>query len=117
MLQSHKSFPTQDNALPVPLPEEAGVGEMVSFATGIIRRQWLLLLVVPLITIAIGAIYLAVTPPTYTAKAQIIIDRGKSSFLQQQSIVGDVPIDSAQIENQISILESERIASLTVKKL
>src|SRR5262249_40176120 len=61
--------------------------------------------------------YLWITPPTYIAKAQLVIDRGKSTFLQQQAVLPDAPIDSAQVESEIQILMSGRIAALVVKNL
>src|SRR5215471_10229499 len=115
MLQTQKFSPVPDN--PVPMPEEAGLGDMASFAIGVIQRQYLVVLFVSLIVGFIGATYLWITPPTYTAKAQLIIDRGKSSFLQQQGVVLDTPIDSAQVESQIQIVASERIAASVVKSL
>jgi succinoglycan biosynthesis transport protein ExoP len=114
MLQTQKTLSAQDDALP--FTQELGLGDMVAVARRIICRQWPFLLVVPLITLTIGAIYLWVTPPTYIAKAQIIIERAKSP-LQQQSIIAETPVDSAQIESQISVLESERIASSVIKGL
>jgi exopolysaccharide transport family protein len=48
---------------------------------------------------------------------QLVIDRGKSTFLQQQAVLPDAPIDSAQVESEIQILMSGRIAALVVKNL
>jgi succinoglycan biosynthesis transport protein ExoP len=102
---------------PAPVREEAGLADMALFAIGVIRRQYLVILSVALIVMSIGATYLWITPPTYTAKAQLIIDRGKSTFLQQQAVFPDTPIDSAQVESQIQILASEHIAASVVKSL
>src|ERR1700730_18051655 len=115
MLQTQKLSPALDR--PAPVPEEAGLADMAFFAIGVIRRQYLVILSVAFIVISIGTTYLWITPPTYTAKAQLIIDRGKSAFLQQQAVFPDIPIDSAQVESQIQILASEHIAASVVKTL
>jgi polysaccharide biosynthesis transport protein len=115
MLQTQKSSLEQD--MPVPVPEEAGLADMASFAVGIVKRQYLIILLVSLVGTFIGVTYLRITPPTYAAKAHIIIDRGKSAFLQQQAVFADAPIDAAQVDSQIQILASERIAASVVKNL
>jgi polysaccharide biosynthesis transport protein len=115
MLQTQQSSPVQD--MPAPVPEEAGLADLASFAIGIARRQYLIILFVALIATFLGVAYVRIAPPTFTAKAQIIIDRGKSSFLQQQAVLPDSPIDSPQVESQIQILTSNRLAASVVKSL
>jgi polysaccharide biosynthesis transport protein len=116
MLQTEKSSPAVD--MPVSLPEDVGLADTASLVIGIVRRQYLIILFVTLVTASIGATYLWITPPTYTAKAQILIDRSKSAFLQQQQTVfSDTPMDPAQVESQIQILASERIAASVIKTL
>ena len=121
MLQTQKSRSALESSvldMPIPAREEAGLADMASFALGIVRRQYLIILFVTLVATSIGVTYLRVAPPTYTAKAQIIIDRGKSAFLQkQQAVFPDTPIDAAQVESQMQVLASERIAASVVKTL
>src|SRR5215468_9273264 len=120
MLQSQRSSPVPDMPVPVtevPVTEDAGLANTASFAIGLVRRQYLIIVLATLVAASIGATYLWATPATYAAKAQIIIDRGKSAFLQQQAFFSDTPMDAAQIESQIQILASERIAVLAVKSL
>jgi polysaccharide biosynthesis transport protein len=101
--------------------EEAGLADTALFVIGVIRQQYRLILPVALLTTLIIASmcvgYLWVTPPTYIAKAQLVIDRGKSAFLQQQAVLPDAPVDSAQVESEIQILMSARIAALAAKNL
>ena len=115
MLQAQQSSSGLD--MPVPVPEEPGLADMASFAIGILRRQYLIILFVTLVATSMGVIYLRMIPPTYTAKAQILIDRSKSAFLQQQGVFPDTPIDYAQVDSQLLILASERIAASVVKNL
>jgi succinoglycan biosynthesis transport protein ExoP len=115
MLQTHESPRALDKSLPI--EEEAGLVETAFYVLGIVRHQALVIASVALIVMSLGVIYLWVTPPTFTAKTQIFIDRGKSAFLQQQTVLPDAPIDSAQVESQIQILASERVAMAVVKNL
>src|SRR5664280_1451786 len=47
----------------------------------------------------------------------MMIDAHKLQVFQQQSILGDVPIDTAQVESQIEVLKSENVASAVIKNL
>ena len=40
----------------------------------LVRRQYLIIIVVAALTTALGVVYLVTTPPTYTANAKLIID-------------------------------------------
>jgi polysaccharide biosynthesis transport protein len=119
MLQTQKSSPDPDVSDPV--AEEAGLAETAFFLIGVIRQQYHIILPAALITALIIAsvcvTYIWVTPPAYIAKAQLLIDRGKNAFLQAQALLPDVPIDSAQVESEIQVLMSGRIAALAVKNL
>jgi succinoglycan biosynthesis transport protein ExoP len=47
----------------------------------------------------------------------MIIDTRKIQLFQQQSVLGDVPVDSATVESQVEILKSENVALAVVKDL
>ncbi len=81
------------------------------------RRQFAVILFVTLLTLALGVIYVATARPSYTAQAQLLIDARKVQVFQQQSVLGDSPIDAAQVESQAEILKSENIASAVIKNL
>jgi polysaccharide biosynthesis transport protein len=116
MLHTQKPSPMLE--MPAPAPEEAGLTDAASFAIAVVTRHYLIILFAALLTTSIGATYLWITPPTYTATTDILIDRGKSPFFQQQGVfLPESPIDSAQMESQIQILSSRRIAALVVKNL
>jgi polysaccharide biosynthesis transport protein len=98
-------------------PQEGGLGELIDLAFGFLRRQYLIILFFTLITAGAGPVYLAVTAPTYTARAKVIIGTQRAQFIQQQSIFTDGPIDSAQLESQLQVLQSKNIASSVLEKL
>jgi len=87
----------------------------IFFVIGFLRRRYLIISSVLLLSLALGGLYLVITPPAFTATATMIIDTRKSQSLP--SIFGDVPPDAAWIESQIGILKSENVASYVVKQL
>ena len=60
------------NASQIALPEET-LEHFVSF----IRRQFLVIVFVTLVGIALGVVYLVTTPVSYTAQAMLLIDSRK----------------------------------------
>jgi succinoglycan biosynthesis transport protein ExoP len=98
-------------------PEQAGLGELVDFAFGFLRRQYVVISFFTLLAAAGGIAYLYVTPATYKASAKIIIGAQRAPFIQQQSMFADAPLDSAELESQLQILQSESIALAVIEKL
>lgn len=85
---------------------------------GFIRRQFPIFVFIIACSVALGAVYLMTTPPSFTAHAMLLIDSGKLRVLQQQdNPLGDAPIDTAQVETQVEILKSENIGLSVVKEL
>jgi len=85
---------------------------------GLLRRQFWVILFSLISASAAGAFYLLVTPPTYTAWATMLLDSRKGG-VQQKSVLGDAPIDTAWVDSQIGILtvERDKIGLLVAKKL
>jgi succinoglycan biosynthesis transport protein ExoP len=98
-------------------PGQGGAGELVDYALGFLLRQYLVILFILLLAGVAGVIFLVVTPPTYIAQTKIVIGTQKAQFVQQQSLFADAPVDSAQMESQIQILQSKPIAASVVQKL
>src|SRR5262245_35365231 len=96
---------------------EGGLGQIIDFAFGFLRRRWLIILFFTLLGIGAGVTYLRVTPPSYTAKATVMIGTQRAQFVQQQSMFTDSPLDSAQLDSQLQILQSKSIASSVLEKL
>jgi uncharacterized protein involved in exopolysaccharide biosynthesis len=88
-------------------------GEMFAFWTTYYRAIGLTAL-----TVVIAAIwFLIVTPPIYTSKAQILIDPQSPQPLRERVDDTNYALDSAQVESQIAVLRSERIALLVANRL
>lgn len=84
---------------------------------GIVRRQLPIILFVVALVAACGLVYLFTTPPSFTAMAKLVIDTRKVQLFQQQSVLGDVTLDSAAVETQVEILKSENISLAVIKDL
>ncbi|MEF2554549.1 GNVR domain-containing protein [Aurantimonas sp. A2-1-M11] len=69
------------------------------------------------IGLGFAAFYLATTDPTFTARTQILIDPRIPQLLQQQPADVNLSLDTAQIESQIAVLQSEKIAMIVIDEL
>src|SRR5262249_37294994 len=69
------------------------------------------------VCIALGVLYLVLTPPSYTAVTQLVIDTRKVQLFQQQSLFNESSVDTGAVETQVEILKSENIALKVIKDL
>jgi exopolysaccharide transport family protein len=68
--------------------------------------------------LSVSAIYLRITPPTYTAQVRVLFGNPKAQFVQQQSLLAaEASIDSTQLESQMQILKSKAIATSVINQL
>jgi succinoglycan biosynthesis transport protein ExoP len=92
------------------------ITELLEQCIGFIRRQYPIFAIIMLCAFASGFAYLFAVPAQYTAKAILLIDSNKVRILQpQQQALGDAPLDSDQVETQVEILKSEKIAQSVIK--
>jgi len=91
--------------------------ELFSSVVGFLRQQYLIIAVTILVALGLGIVYLFSAKSTYTATASLIIDSRKNQLFQQQSVLGDIPVDSSSVESQVQILKSESIALAVIKEL
>jgi polysaccharide biosynthesis transport protein len=116
MLQTNNKMPSEFVREPMARKQPSSaetLQSLLSFG----RRQFVVILFVAFLALALGLIYVATTRPSFTAQAQLLIDAHKVQVFQQQSILGDIPIDTAQVESQVEVLKSENIASAVIKNL
>jgi len=94
------------------------IAELIEQLTGFVRRQFPIFIFITACSLALGLVYLLTTPPSFTSHAMLLIDSSKLRILQQQQTpIGDVPIDTAQVETQVEILKSENIGLSVVKEM
>src|ERR1700693_3140380 len=77
---------------------------------------WRIMLVVAFMVSAAAA-YVIMTPRGYTSAAQIMIEPQKQQFIWQTPGLLDLTVDNAQVESQVEVLRSERIASEVIDRL
>jgi exopolysaccharide transport family protein len=97
--------------------EGGGIGETVNFAIGILRRQYVVILLTTVLAMAACMVYLRIMPPTYTARVQVLLASPKAQFIQQQSLLAEPAFDLNQIETQLQILKSRAIAVAVINQL
>lgn len=115
MLQIDKSPSVVDRS--VAAPEFVSPAELYARSIAFARRQFPVIVFVLLLTAALGAVYIFTTPPRFTGQATLIIDTRKVQLFQQQSVLGDIGVDTAMVDSQVEILKSENIAISVIKDL
>jgi uncharacterized protein involved in exopolysaccharide biosynthesis/Mrp family chromosome partitioning ATPase len=65
----------------------------------------------------LSTFYLMTTPKTFVGHTQILIDPKLPQVLAQQASEVNLSLDTAQVESQIAVLQSEKIASMVIEKL
>lgn len=116
ILQTERMVPLFDSP---PGNEDAGggIGQIVEYVLGLLRRQYAVIIFSAILTMAIAGIYLKTATPTYTGQVKILLINQKAPFVQQQSLVAEAPIDSVQIETQLQVLKSKAVATSVIQKL
>ena len=83
-----------------------------------LHRQYSVIALAIAIMIALGAIYLFTTPPTFTSTADLLIDTSPIRLFQQQSMMSpQAQVDTGTVESQVEILKSDGIALAVIQKL
>jgi succinoglycan biosynthesis transport protein ExoP len=83
----------------------------------IIRRQFPTMIAIVSACVILALLYLFTTAPQFTSTAAMVIDTRKVQLFQQQSVLGDIAIDSATVETQVEILKSENISLAVIRDL
>jgi succinoglycan biosynthesis transport protein ExoP len=99
--------------------QSEALSRLLERLTGLVRRQYLLIVVIVAFTTAIGGVYLMTTPAVYSAHAQLLIDSSKMRAVQQQMVPYNtyVPVDYSEILTQVEVLKSDSIALNVIKNL
>ncbi|MCK1328238.1 polysaccharide biosynthesis tyrosine autokinase [Bradyrhizobium sp. CW9] len=83
----------------------------------IIRRQFPTIVAIVSACVILGLLYLFTAAPQFTSTASMVIDTRKVQLFQQQSVLGDIAVDSATVETQVEILKSENISLAVIRDL
>jgi succinoglycan biosynthesis transport protein ExoP len=86
-------------------------------AIKIVRCQLPIVSAFLLCSLVLALLYLFITSPKFTAEAEMVIDTRKIQVLQQQSVLGNIEIDSAGAQTQVGILNSKNVSLAVIRKL
>ncbi|MCB4769594.1 exopolysaccharide transport family protein [Ancylobacter sp. Lp-2] len=102
-----------------PLPADPSSRDYFSLGdiTSFIRRYWITIILPMAITLVACITYLKVATPIFSARAQIIIDPRVQEQWNGQTGNAVLALDTAQVESQIAVLRSERIAKSVIADL
>src|SRR5215472_12160016 len=119
MLQTFKTptLPYHGAQAPAPGPDYTSLEELFKIFAGFLHRQYPVIIVASLLTVALATVYLFTTPPSFTALAKLMIDTRKVQLFQQQSVLGDAPPDTLLVDSQVEVLQSENVALAVIKDL
>src|SRR5580704_1861960 len=115
MLQISKLRPAEQQSTPV--SEFVSPAELYANAVGFVQRQYSVVVFVLLLTLVLGTVYIFTSAPRYTAHAILVIDTHKPQFLQSDPQMSPAPLDSAAVDTQIEILNSENVELSVIKDL
>jgi len=90
------------------------LGAQIDLVIGFLRRRYQLILLGLLLALPFGALYLYVTPASYTASSVMMIEPRKGPF---EALTGSSLPDAVWIESQSIALRSLNVASYVVKQL
>src|SRR5215471_11727738 len=121
MFQTLKTPTLIDRGAQTPAPgqgfDHLSLDELFKIFTSFLHRQYRVIVVAFLSMVALAAVYLFTTPPSFTAIAKLLIDSRKVQLFQQQSVLGDTPADPWSIDSQVEILLSENVLLPVIKEL
>lgn len=81
------------------------------------RRQMFVVAGSAVVAALLASAYLVSAVPEYTATAKVLINRTNSGASDRIAIDPNASFDSIEVESEIEILKSERVAALAVDKL
>ncbi|WP_181832708.1 Wzz/FepE/Etk N-terminal domain-containing protein [Bosea caraganae] len=89
----------------------------ISYVIALLARQKYLIAGSILLFGLCGLAYALLTPPSYRAVSQIIIDPRRLDLFQKDSLFTGAPVDVGTVESQVQLVGSERIASKVIDDL
>jgi uncharacterized protein involved in exopolysaccharide biosynthesis len=97
---------------------DIGTSEFISAAdfAAFFRKNAIAVLAPLILAVTLASLYLFLATPEYIARSQILIDP-KTPVLREQTREVNFSLDAAQVESQITLLRSEKIAATVIKDL
>lgn len=96
---------------------DASSSQTLTSYLDVIRRQFPTIVAIVSACVILALLYLFTAAPQFTSTASMVIDTRKVQLFQQQSVLGDIAVDSATVETQVEILKSENISLAVIRDL
>ncbi|MET4605074.1 succinoglycan biosynthesis transport protein ExoP [Bradyrhizobium sp. JR4.1] len=96
---------------------ESSPAQTLTSYLDIVRRQFPTMIAIVSACVILAVLYLFTAAPLFTSTASMVIDTRKVQLFQQQSVLGDIAVDSATVETQVEILKSENISLAVIRDL
>lgn len=93
--------------------EFVNLSDILSFFS----RYIVSILLCALVGVVGASLYLATSDRIFTARTQILIEPKLPQFMQQQMVEVHLSLDTAQIESQLALLRSQKIAMMVIDEL
>jgi capsular polysaccharide biosynthesis protein/Mrp family chromosome partitioning ATPase len=95
-----------------PTPESESLPRSVQRYTGVLRRQWWVVLLVTVVALAASVVYVESATPVYSASSKVVVGQGESLFNPALSV------DATAVTSTISsLLQSNVVAEQAIKQL
>ena len=95
---------------------EASFRELAHWAIGIVLRQLLVIALFGAVGASLGAFYVLIAPPSYTAESRIVIDPRKVQLFPKATF-SEGQFDQPALESEIELVKSESVALSTINAL
>jgi len=96
-----------------------GSGDMITIdlpaVVAFLRRRLWMIALTALACGALSIVYIKMTPKSYTATAQLLIDTRKLDLFRAQAVIEDPAINTAAVESQLQILRSDELAKKVIR--
>ncbi len=97
-------------------PSETNFADTFNFVKGLVQRQYVLVILATAVSLVLGALYLVVTPPTYTAHARLLLGNPNVPFVQQLSLGAERSVDRTLIDTELQIIRSRNIIASAIQQ-
>src|SRR5262245_48943189 len=111
MLQATSPLTTESEIV-----QENSTSELISWAIGIVRRQFAVIALIAVVATSVGAFYAFMAPPTYTAESTVVIDPRRVQLFPKATF-SEGQIDPPALESEIELVKSEPVALSVIKDL
>ncbi len=86
-------------------------------AISVARRQAKIVIICAILGLTLGTAYGIFAIPRYTAQVDLLIDTRQIRAVQDISIVSNPTIDATLVDNQVEVIQSERVLSSVIRTL